>query len=105
MNLYPPQGHQQGGSVYGNNSQQQQMDGAGNPGGANYQKYVSPEMLNFGLSAGQDMISKQTEKWMPGVSGFWLSLKFYFSVSKALLPLHPPEKYIYTSSSFFRPLY
>lgn len=88
MNLYPPQGQQQGG--YGNNGQQ--MNGA-YPGGANYQKYVSPEMLNFGLSAGQDMISKQTEKWMPGVSGFWLSLKFYFSVR--LFPPSPDCWFLY----------
>lgn len=40
-------------------------------------------MLNFGLNAGQDMLSKQKEKWMPGVSGFWFSLKFYFSVSNS----------------------
>jgi hypothetical protein len=42
---------------------------------------VSPEMLNFGLHAGQDLLSKQRERWMPGVSGFWLSLKYYFAVS------------------------
>ena len=41
---------------------------------------VSPDMLNFGLSAGQEMLSKQRERLMPGVSTFWLSLKFYFSV-------------------------
>jgi hypothetical protein len=27
------------------------------------------------------LISKQRDKWMPGVSGFWISLKYYFSVS------------------------
>ena len=42
---------------------------------------VSPEMLNMGLSAGQDMLNKQREKWMPGMSSFWLSLKYYFAVS------------------------
>lgn len=41
---------------------------------------VSPEMINFGLHAGQDILNKQKDKWMPGVSGFWLSLKYYFSV-------------------------
>lgn len=46
---------------------------------------VSPEMVSFGLSAGQDMLSKQREKWMPGVFGFWLTLKSYFAVS-----LSPP---------------
>eukprot|EP00981_Chlorochromonas_danica_P001355 scaffold289_cov169-Ochromonas_danica.AAC.16 len=42
---------------------------------------VSPEMINFGLHAGQDILSRQREKWMPGVFGFWLTLKSYFSVS------------------------
>jgi hypothetical protein len=42
---------------------------------------VSPEMINFGLNAGQDLLKKQKDKWMPGVSGFWDSLKFYFAVS------------------------
>jgi hypothetical protein len=75
MNLYPPQ-NQQGG--YAN---QEGQSGVGNTNGSSeYQKFVSPEMLNFGQSAGQDMINKQTEKWMPGMSGFWASLKFYFSV-------------------------
>lgn len=41
---------------------------------------VTPEMLNYGFSAGQDMINKQRDKWMPGVSGFWNSLKIYFAV-------------------------
>jgi hypothetical protein len=42
---------------------------------------VSPEMLNFGLSASQDILNQQREKYLPGVSGFWSSLKVYFSVS------------------------
>jgi hypothetical protein len=47
-----------------------------------YQQYskISPEMLNFGLSAGQDMLNRQKAKWMPGVSDFWTSLKIYFAV-------------------------
>lgn len=53
------------------------MGGAGFPGFQN----VSPEMINFGLHAGQDILNKQKDKWMPGVSGFWVSLKYYFSVS------------------------
>jgi hypothetical protein len=43
----------------------------------------SPEMLNFGLSAGQDLINRQKAKWMPGVSDFWSSLKIYFAVSNS----------------------
>jgi hypothetical protein len=41
---------------------------------------VSPEMLNYGLNAGQAMFKTQQDKWMPGVSGFWITLKQYFSV-------------------------
>ena len=43
---------------------------------------MNPEMINFGLSAGQDMINKQRERIMPGVSGFWVSLKIYFAVRR-----------------------
>jgi hypothetical protein len=43
---------------------------------------VSPEMIKLGLNAGQDILSKQTDKWTSGASGFWSSLKFYFSVSQ-----------------------
>lgn len=42
---------------------------------------VSPEMLQFGMNTGADILAKQKERFMPGVSGFWLSLKVYFSVS------------------------
>lgn len=45
-----------------------------------YLKNVSPEMINIGLNAGQDILNKQRDKWMPGVSGFWSTLKYYFSV-------------------------
>lgn len=31
-----------------------------------YFRNVSPEMLNFGINAGQDMLNKQRDKWMPG---------------------------------------
>lgn len=53
--------------------------------GTEYLKNVSPEMINFGLNAGQDILNKQRDKWMPGVSGFWNSLKYYFSVITLLL--------------------
>lgn len=48
--------------------------------------FVSPEMLKFGLSAGQDMINRQKDRWMPGVSSFWETLRFYFTVN---------NKYVY----------
>jgi hypothetical protein len=48
-----------------------------------YQQYpkISPEMINFGFSAGKDIINRQKDKWMPGVSDFWTSLKIYFAVN------------------------
>ena len=62
-------------------SQQQQQYG----GPAGQQQWggmnVSPEMLNFGLSAGQDMLNKQRDRLMPGMSTFWNSLKIYFAVN------------------------
>jgi hypothetical protein len=55
-----------------------------NVGGGNEEFFrfqnVNPEMLKFGLSTGQDLINKQTEKFLPGISGFWHSLFIYFSV-------------------------
>lgn len=56
---------------------------------------VSPEMLQFGLSTGQDLLNKQKDRFMPGVSGFWNSLKIYFAVSntyvksKLLILIYP----------------
>mmetsp|Transcript_31751 Transcript_31751/g.53558 ORF Transcript_31751/g.53558 Transcript_31751/m.53558 type:complete len:266 (+) Transcript_31751:108-905(+) len=76
--------------------------GAGVPQGMpDYFKNVSPEMINFGLNAGQDMLNKQRDKWMPGLSGFWLSLKYYFSVSnsyvlkKIVVILHPSSNKVW----------
>ncbi len=45
--------------------------------------FMNPDMLKFGLSTGTDLLSKQREKWMPGVSGFYKSLKIYFAVSNS----------------------
>ena len=42
---------------------------------------ISPEMLNYGLSAGQEILNRQKAKWMPGASDLWSSLKIYFAVS------------------------
>ena len=38
-------------------------------------------MMNFGLSAGQDLLNKQRDKWLPGATNFWHSLKIYFAVN------------------------
>jgi hypothetical protein len=75
MSFYNPQQSNYGGGGGGGGQP------SGGMPGADYFKSVSPEMLNFGLNAGQDMFNKQRDKWMPGVSGFWHSLKYYFSVS------------------------
>ena len=53
--------------------------------GADYYSKLSPDMLNFGISAGQDILNRQKARWMPGVSDFWLSLKFYFAVRNLFL--------------------
>jgi hypothetical protein len=100
MQFYNPQ---QGGAPIPNNSQQGQGFYGGGSGGQNnynnggnrspvpdYFKNVSPEMINFGINAGQEMINKQRDKWMPGLSGFWLSLKYYFLVSHHI---HFPGRY------------
>ncbi len=46
---------------------------------------VSPEMINYGLNVGQDLINKQKDKWMPGVSGTWNSMKIYFAVNNTFV--------------------
>lgn len=55
-----------------------------------YMKFqnVSPEMINLGLNAGQDMLNKQKEKYLPGLFGFWISLKYYFAVRYCCLHSH-----------------
>lgn len=47
---------------------------------------VSPDVLKFGISAGQNMLKQQTDRFLPGFSSFWLSLKYYFSVSRIESP-------------------
>jgi hypothetical protein len=107
MNLYPPP-NQQGNNYYA----QPAASSYGFPssvgsGGGNASsdapvfkfQNVSPEMLNFGISAGQDIINKQTSKWMPGVSVFWLNLKFYFSVCILLATYRPFLILIFASQS------
>jgi hypothetical protein len=103
---YPPQQGQQAG-IHGNagpgyayqpnyqqpyNPQQQgqyQNQQGGNPQfpGQEYLglNNVSPDVLKYGFSAGQSIIRQQTDKWMPGVSTFWLKLKYYFAVSSLVV--------------------
>mmetsp|Transcript_33772 Transcript_33772/g.34409 ORF Transcript_33772/g.34409 Transcript_33772/m.34409 type:complete len:276 (+) Transcript_33772:89-916(+) len=85
---HPPQGSYNAGGRGANSQGGQDFLG-------NTFQNVSPEMVNFGLSAGQDIINKQKERLMPGVSIFWNSLKIYFAVSnnyvlhKILTVLYP----------------
>jgi hypothetical protein len=60
-------------------------------------------MLHYGFGVGQEMISKQKEKWMPGVSGFWNSLKIYFAVNNAFVTKRlVTVLYPYSNKNFFR---
>ena len=60
---------------------------SGNMGGvaAPHQNFLGSDqadmMLNLGISQGQSMIKQQQERWMPGISGFWHSLKINFAVN------------------------
>lgn len=72
MSYYPPQNQPPPPNMYNPNTAFPAQE---------YLKNVSPEMINLGIHAGQDMLNQQRDKWMPGVSGFWLSLKYYFAVS------------------------
>lgn len=69
-------------------------------GGAGQQKpdffhSVNPQMLNLGVETTSNMLKSQRDKYMPGVSNFWNSLKLYFMVNnsyvhkKLLLLLFP----------------
>ena len=80
--MYDQTGQFQGGG--GGQQQQQRPD---------FFSGVNPHMLNLGT----DMLKSQKEKYMPGVSNFWHSLKFYFMVNnnyvqKKLLLLSFPFK-------------
>lgn len=59
-----------------------QYEASGPSDYSNFQNQtISPEMLNFGLSAGQDILNRQKARLMPGVSDFFSNLKIYFAVS------------------------
>ncbi len=61
-------------------------NGQPNIGSSEYFQFqnVSPEMIKLGLTTGQDLLSKQTDRWTTGAFGFWTSLKIYFAVSYCL---------------------
>jgi hypothetical protein len=40
-------------------------------------------LMNYGLAQGQNLLKTQSDKWMPGVTGFWSSLKIYFAVNNS----------------------
>mmetsp|Transcript_26710 Transcript_26710/g.39682 ORF Transcript_26710/g.39682 Transcript_26710/m.39682 type:complete len:253 (+) Transcript_26710:147-905(+) len=42
---------------------------------------VSPAMLNYGVETTSNILKKQRDIYMPGMSNFWHSLKVYFMVS------------------------
>lgn len=46
-----------------------------------FAKFQSTEMLNFGLTAGQNILNQQRAKLLPRVSDLWSNLKLYFAVS------------------------
>jgi hypothetical protein len=85
---------QQGGNAGNMGNMQQQQGQQGQPamrhGGGLQQQNQNQSMLgsdqadmmlNFGMNQGSAMLKQQQEKWMPGVSGFWQSLKIYFAVN------------------------
>lgn len=98
QNNPPAYNSQQGQGYYGGNVN---SNGNQGPVSSNLFNNVSPEMINFGLNAGQNMINQQRDKWMPGVSGFWHSLKYYFLVSnsfvvkKITVILYPPSNKVW----------
>lgn len=74
--------------MFNNQPFQQPVNNQGAPSGPHNQQYfpnVSPELINYGLSAGTDVLNKNADKWSAKASGFWTSLKFYFSVSIILI--------------------
>jgi len=69
-----------GGHGQGQGQGQGQMD----PNPMNFLKGENADMLmNYGLAQGQNFVKTQSDKWMPGVTGFWGSLKIYFAVNNS----------------------
>lgn len=59
---------------------QQQQGGGQQP---DFFKNVNPQMLNLGVETTSNMLKSQRDKYMPGVSNFWNSLKLYFMVNNS----------------------
>lgn len=53
----------------------------GGGGQPNFMGNVNPQMLNLGMETTSNMLKTQRDKYMPGVSNFWNSLKLYFMVN------------------------
>ena len=85
QNMYsqPPLGAQDASNGPVNGQQGGGQNQNFNMGGFTMNNEQADMMLNYGLSQGQNMFNQQKEKWMPGVSGFWDSLKIYFAVNNS----------------------
>jgi hypothetical protein len=72
-----------GGSSYSHGG----MTGGGSGGDASPMNFLQGEnadmLMNYGLSQGQNLLRSQSERFMPGVSSFWSSLKVYFAVNNS----------------------
>lgn len=88
-------------NLYDQPPQQINNNGRPNAGNPEYFQFqnVSPEMIKIGLTTGQDMLSKQTDKWTTGAFGFWTSLKIYFSVSCSFSGYTQVDDYILPRSA------
>lgn len=72
--------------MYQDQGQQQpppQQGGNGGQQGPDFFQSVNPQMLNLGVETTSNMLKSQRDKYMPGVSNFWLSLKLYFMVNNS----------------------
>ena len=49
----------------------------------NVMPQVNPAILNYGVDATSQLLQKQRDLYMPGVSNFWTSLKIYFMVNNS----------------------
>lgn len=73
------------GIMYQNQGGQQQQQGGGVGGEQrpDFFQSVNPQMLNLGVETTSNMLKSQRDKYMPGVSNFWMSLKLYFMVNNS----------------------
>ena len=69
-------------SLRNDNSTRNQSEAASTNDYATFQNTaIRNEMLNYGLSAGQNILNQQKARLLPGVSDFFSNLKIYFAVS------------------------